>query len=127
MRQTIREVIKAQGIGKLPPSGVKFKKPPRVRKERTAPWQIHSQTSQDAAFAIKPHTSRLLEVVFAVIANSPNGATDQEIEEATGLGGSTVGPRRGELLQDRRIKSAGTRPTKSGRQATVWITSEGEK
>lgn len=47
--------------------------------------------------------------------------TDEEICEATGLRGSTVRPRRLELLRDGLIEDSGhVRPTRSGRDAIVW-------
>lgn len=47
--------------------------------------------------------------------------TDEEICEATGLRGSTVRPRRLELLRDALIEDSGhVRPTRSGREAIVW-------
>lgn len=85
------------------------------------PWQIHSQTSQDAAFSVKPHAGKILSQVFEAIANSPSGLTALELEDVTGLKGSTIRPRLVELRHDRRIQEAGTRPTKSGRQAVVWV------
>ncbi|MCX4244230.1 hypothetical protein [Paraliomyxa miuraensis] len=47
--------------------------------------------------------------------------TDEEICRATGLRGSTVRPRRLELLREGLIEDSGTvRPTQSGREAIVW-------
>lgn len=47
--------------------------------------------------------------------------TDEEICEATGLRGSTVRPRRLELLRDGLVEDSGhVRPTRSGRDAIVW-------
>lgn len=47
--------------------------------------------------------------------------TDEEICLATGLRGSTVRPRRLELLRGRLIEDSGeVRPTRSGREAIVW-------
>ncbi len=47
--------------------------------------------------------------------------TDEEICRATGLRGSTVRPRRGELLRQGLIEDSGqVRPTRSGRDAIVW-------
>ena len=47
--------------------------------------------------------------------------TDEEICRATGLRGSTVRPRRLELLREGLIEDSGeVRPTRSGREAIVW-------
>ena len=92
------------------------------------PWQRHtppfihpSQTSQDASISILPKQRTLQERVFAAICDSVHGLTDKEISEVTGLSENTARPRRIELTNAGRIQSAGTRPTKSGRQAQIWI------
>ena len=47
--------------------------------------------------------------------------TDEEICQATGLRGSTVRPRRLELLREGLVEDSGqVRPTRSGREAIVW-------
>jgi hypothetical protein len=85
------------------------------------PWQIHSATSLQAAKSMKNQAENLREIVFTAIANEPLGLTDLELEEATGIKGSTVRPRRVELQRAGRIFSMGTRPTPSGRRATIWV------
>lgn len=53
------------------------------------------------------------------------GLTDEEIGERTGLAGNTVRPRRLELEEGGLVCDSGrTRPTQSGRRATVWVTRE---
>lgn len=84
------------------------------------PWQIHSKTSEDAAFAKKPTAAAQRESVFRAIAEAPDGLTDLEIQALLGLSGDSERPRRVELANDRRIVEAGTRTTHTGRQATVW-------
>lgn len=50
------------------------------------------------------------------------GSTDDETQEYLGMSGNTERPRRGELVAKGRIVASGrTRPTRSGRRATVWI------
>lgn len=47
--------------------------------------------------------------------------TDEEICKATGLRGSSVRPRRGELVHEGLVVDSGqVRPTHSGRDAIVW-------
>lgn len=51
------------------------------------------------------------------------GATDDEIEQQLNLRHQTVSPRRRELvLLGKVVDSGRTRPTRSGRRATVWVT-----
>lgn len=80
----------------------------------------HSEPSKEAAVAIREPKGKLLMQVFDVIAAS-DGLTDQEIERETGLGGSTVRPRRRELECAGLVRDSGKRrKTESGRQAVVW-------
>ena len=53
----------------------------------------------------------------------PYGATDDEIEQALNMRHQTVSARRRELvLLGKVVDSGRTRATRSGRQATVWVT-----
>lgn len=80
-----------------------------------------SDSSRDAAVAIRKPKRKLLAVVLDAIEQS-QGLTDQEIERATGLGGSTARPRRRELEEAGYIRDSGIRrKTESGRQAVVWV------
>ena len=88
------------------------------------PWTIHSQTSQDAAFAIKQVAAAQREDVFRAIAESSDGLTDLEIQKILGLSGDSERPRRVELHQRHRIKEAGKRRTDSGRFSSVWVVDE---
>ena len=84
--------------------------------------QSHSPTSQAAAEAIKPSANRLRDQVYAAIAAAPDGLTDEQIIDTTGIQPSTARPRRVELVEAQRIRSSErTRPTRSGRQATIWV------
>jgi len=83
--------------------------------------QEHSDTSVAAAGAIEPTAATLRMAVLGVIA-ATGGATDEEIQAALGLAGNTQRPRRVELCEAGRVVDSGVRrPTKSGRQAAVWI------
>lgn len=86
------------------------------------PAQRHSRTSVAAAEAIRPSTNRLRQRVLDYIeSRGAAGATDQECQKDLGMDESTQRPRRWELAQARLITQAGTRRTKSGRAATVWV------
>lgn len=89
--------------------------------DRPPPAQRHSATSVEAAEGIKPDASRLRALVLSAIV-SGGGLTDEEGIERTGLSPSTYRPRRVELVQAGRVAdSGGTRPTRSGRKAAVWV------
>lgn len=86
------------------------------------PAQRHSRTSVAAAEAIRPSTNRLRQRVLDYIeSRGAAGATDQECQTDLGMDESTQRPRRWELAQARLITQSGTRRTKSGRAATVWV------
>jgi predicted transcriptional regulator len=83
------------------------------------PAQVHSETSLAAAEAIRPRLGELQQRVLAVVRHSP--ATDEEIQDALGMGPSTERPRRVELVRAGLVRDSGeTRATRSGRQAVVW-------
>lgn len=87
-----------------------------------APYQPHSETSYEAAKAIQKHMGPLHEKVLAYLRQTPNGATDEQIIDALGLGPSTVRPRRIELTQRNLVQNSGRYAlAKSGRRATVWV------
>ena len=54
-----------------------------------------------------------------------DGLTDEQIQDKLRLHGNTERPRRWELShRDGRIRKSGTRKTKSGRMAAVWVANE---
>lgn len=86
------------------------------------PAQKHSATSQAAAKSITPHLGPLHRAVLGLLGEHPDGLTDEEMMDLLDLGGNTVRPRRRELQLMGRIKDSGrVRPTKSGRDAVVWV------
>ncbi len=89
----------------------------------SAPYQSHSETSKEAADKIVPHINRCHRKILEHLENvGALGATDQELETATGMAGNTARPRRIELLKLGLIRDSGkTRETFSGRKATVWV------
>jgi hypothetical protein len=87
-----------------------------------APFQPHSPTSKQAAREIAPKASTLREDVLRFVqAQGARGATDEEVQAALGMAGSTERPRRVELLEAGQVKASGVRRTSSGRRAVVWI------
>lgn len=87
------------------------------------PAQAHSPTSQAAGRAIAPDANRLRAIVYAAIREAgARGLSDEEGIDATGIQASTYRPRRIELIERGKVMASGqTRPTRSGRAATVWI------
>jgi hypothetical protein len=86
------------------------------------PFQSHSATSRDAAKSIAKHSGHDRQRVLAYLKEHPEGATDEAMSIALGLGGSTLRPRRLELQQAELIKDSGRYAlTRSGRKATLWV------
>ena len=83
-------------------------------------------TSYQAAVQALPRAQRSRDrVMFGYRMLGVLGATDEEIEQLTGLSGNTVRPRRNELAAaDMIVKAGYTRRTRSGRRAEVWIAAE---
>jgi transcription initiation factor IIE alpha subunit len=58
--------------------------------------------------------------VLELLAATPDGLTDEEMQTRLGMNPSTQRPRRIELARRGLVVEAGTRKTASGRMATVW-------
>lgn len=86
------------------------------------PHQPGSATSLAAAEAIEPHSLTMLRQVRAYFQERGEyGATDEEVQSALNMPGSTQRPRRVNLCERGEVYDTGTtRKTKSGRMATVW-------
>ena len=85
---------------------------------------VDTPTSEAAAEQVNPIDARVLrEKVFQLIKCSGHkGVTDEEIQDTLNLPGNTQRPRRWELShKEGRIRRSGTRLTKTGRQANVWV------
>ena len=91
---------------------------------RGMPPAVPVATSIAAADAIKPCADTLRARVLEYIREQgKTGATDDEVQIALGMGGSTQRPRRVELFQQGKICMAPMmRKTRAGRQANVWVT-----
>lgn len=96
---------------------------PDLFDEPTPPYQKHSATSKAAAGAIMPNQGTLRWQVLEYIREcGARGATDEEIQDGMRMNPSTQRPRRVELHGQGLIAQAEkTRPTRSGRQAAVWV------
>lgn len=81
-------------------------------------------TSGVAADRIAGYAAKQRADVLAVIVKSGAfGATDADIETATGIRAQSVSPRRGELRALGLVVDSGRRrPTPRGRPAAVWVT-----
>ena len=89
----------------------------------TLPYVKGSATSQAAAESMKPHARTIRQRVYEyILSRGGFGCTDEEVIAALGVSPSTARPRRGELVQMGAVKKTGdTRPTRSGRQAAVYV------
>jgi hypothetical protein len=81
-------------------------------------FQIHSITSESAAISMAPKAGTLRAKVLEEIKRGPK--TDEELCDLTGLQGSTLRPRRVELVNLGLIETDGTGITRSGRKALKW-------
>jgi len=88
-----------------------------------APYVKSSETSRQAGQQIARITGELgRRVLEAIRRAGPAGLIDEQIQRTTGIRESTARARRVELVQHGLVKDSGlTRPTASGRSATVWI------
>lgn len=90
------------------------------------PPRVHgSDTSVAAAESVRASAPGLRERVERFVRRrEEHGATDDEIEIASGLAHQTISARRRELVLLGCLRDSGLRrPTRSGRSATVWVAS----
>ena len=87
----------------------------------------HSPTSREAAERIEPVAGTMRAKVLDVIrGRGAEGATDDEIQRVLDLSQNSARPRRRELELGGLVRDSGrTRPTRSGRQAAVWVEGDG--
>lgn len=87
------------------------------------PYQQHSTTSKEAATSMEPNLGHLQAVVLAHLRSCGAwGATDEEMQTALEMAQNTQRPRRRELQLKQLVCDSGQkRPTRSNRQAVVWI------
>jgi transcription initiation factor IIE alpha subunit len=86
-----------------------------------APSVNGSITSAAAADSLSPHTLNAMQRrVLELLAATPEGLTDEEMQRRLQMNPSTQRPRRIELSRLGMVVEAGTRKTASGRKASVW-------
>ena len=90
---------------------------------KTLPFVPSSKTSKAAADSMKEDAKAIREWVYRLIeASGPTGFTDDELEQILKKRHQTISARRRELVLDGIVKDSGrVRPTRSKRNATVWI------
>ena len=87
-----------------------------------APFARGSATSQAAAKAIESRTERGRQQILKLLLDNPEGMTDQDLGWAMSAAENFIRPRRGELQKLGLIfNSLTTKPTHSGRAASVWV------
>lgn len=99
-----------------------------VTQARLTPPAHHNApegTSEVAARRIAGSAAKQrAEVLRVIVEAGAHGATDADVEIATGFRAQSVSPRRGELRQLGMIFDSGRRrPTPRGRPAAVWVAS----
>lgn len=99
--------------------------PLREESFRTAPFQKHSPTSQEAARLLAPKLSAMECEILNLIAESQvaagSGMTDDELIAA--FGSQSARPRRIFLVAIGKVRDSGlVRKTRAGRNAVVWVT-----
>lgn len=80
---------------------------------------LDSETSVEAAIANMPNRSTQRDRVLAYL-QEWGPSTDEAIQDALAMEGSTERPRRLELVEAGLVVKAGTATTKSGRRAALW-------
>ena len=86
-----------------------------------APAVRISRTSQEAADSLGPATLNAMQRrVLELLAATPDGLTDEEMQRRLRMNPSTQRPRRIELMRRGLVAESGTRRTSSGRMAVVW-------
>ena len=89
------------------------------------PFVAHSATSRAAADGARFFSNKARARVYALLRRQgTTGATDEEMQTSLEMNPNTQRPRRTELVKAGLVVDSGvTRPTVSGRSATVWVAS----
>ena len=86
-----------------------------------APAVNGSITSAQAADSLRPAVLNAMQRrVLELLATTPEGLTDEEMQLRLRMNPSTQRPRRIELMRMGLVAECGTRRTASGRMAVVW-------
>lgn len=103
---------------------------PNVRNTYPAsPGYVNRDTSKEAAKLYEPKAGTLRARVLAEIqVRGSFGATCDELEQAFGMSHQTISARCRELNMTGKTRdSGGRRKTRSGRNAIVWVATEGQR
>jgi len=91
-----------------------------------APGWKESDTSREAAIAIKEASGPIARAVHSVIRSAPQGLTSYEIADLLQMQHGTVQPRTSELKLKGLIRDSGMRRLNlNRRRAIVWVAIEG--
>jgi hypothetical protein len=95
---------------------------PAIDRTTTATSSAHPETSHQAATRAQPRSgTRRAAVLTALMAAGEEGATDEELQEQTGIMLQSEIPARNSLVKDGWAEDTGRRrPTRTGSQAIVW-------
>ena len=86
------------------------------------PYVKGSATSKAAAQSMQPHAGSIRSRILAEIKKSgAHGLTCDEVEVLMDLKHQTASARVRELREKGKISTTSKRPTRSGRQAQVWV------
>jgi hypothetical protein len=103
-----------------PKAGVGLSDPGARTRGRT--HRAGRDTERAAAELIEPKTGTQRAAVLAAIAAAPDGLTDEQIADTTGLYLYSAAPRRTELVKGGWVHDSGERRTTSrGTPAVVWV------
>lgn len=82
------------------------------------------RTSRAAAEGLLPRSGTKLSAIYALIVDTPDGVTDDDLERYTGWPHQTVSSSRNVLMGRGLVKDAGvTRKNRRGLEAIVWVKS----
>lgn len=90
-------------------------------RDPTAAYSHNNKQSYEAHKSVKNTKQAQLNKIFACILGSSRGRTCDEVEAILGISHQAASARFVELKATNRIKQSGTRKTRSGRKAGVWI------
>lgn len=87
-----------------------------------APHVYGSTTSLAAAISISGNVTSMHARIIGCLRSNPQGMTDEQMQIALDMLGSTQRPRRGELVKSGTIRDSGRKTkTSSRRSAVVWV------
>lgn len=87
------------------------------------PPSVSTDTSIKAAAAVRSRSATQRDQILDFLrSRGAEGATDEEMQHALSMAGNTQRPRRGELVEAKRVRDSGARrPGASGKLQIVWV------